>query len=118
MGHPPQAGHRGRLSHRASSRPAQNAWLLPARLRDEAIARTLGRALAHEVGHVLLRWKHHSSVGLMQAQQRASTLTAEDSGPFRLTSDEVSRLHAALAFGEVAGPGCPLLASAAPAKPE
>jgi hypothetical protein len=95
----------------------QNAALLPARLRDQAIARTLGRALAHEVGHVLLRWKHHSSVGLMQAQQRASTLTAEDPGPFRLTSDEVSRLRAALAFGEVPGRDCPVLASAATTKP-
>jgi hypothetical protein len=89
-----------------------DALYLPASVRDQAVARTVGRALAHEVGHVLLRWQHHSSAGLMQPEQHTSTLAARGVGQFRLTPMEVSRLAAALAFGDAAGRGCPAMAAA------
>jgi hypothetical protein len=87
-----------------------DALYLPASVRDQAVARTVGRALAHEVGHVLLRWQHHSSAGLMQPEQHTSTLAAPGLGQFRLTPMEVSRLDAALAFGNTPGGGCPVMA--------
>jgi len=46
----------------------------PERLRDQVLARALGRALAHELGHFVLRSPHHASSGLMRSGQRPSTL--------------------------------------------
>jgi hypothetical protein len=54
--------------------------------------RVLGRALAHEIGHFLLRSRNHSPAGLMRALQPASDLVAPDLRRFRLSADEVTRL--------------------------
>jgi hypothetical protein len=71
--------------------------LWPAGLRDEIIARALGRALAHEIGHYLLRSPHHANSGLMQARQKGSTLGGPNSRPFTLTQPDRPRLRLALA---------------------
>jgi hypothetical protein len=65
----------------------------PARLRTEVIGRTVGRALAHEIGHFILRWPHHAESGLMRAQQHASTLADADGHAFTLTANDELRLQ-------------------------
>jgi hypothetical protein len=65
-------------------------------LRDVTVGRVFGRALAHEVGHYLLRSSHHSEWGLMRARPRASDLTGVDRHAFRLTATEVTRLECSL----------------------
>jgi len=39
----------------------------PPAFHDELLARVLGRALAHEIGHYVLRMRGHSTLGLMRA---------------------------------------------------
>lgn len=68
----------------------------PSRMRDEAIARTLGRALAHEIGHFLLRSPHHAGSGLMRSRQFASTFTDPDRKSFILTEVDRARLRIVL----------------------
>jgi hypothetical protein len=63
--------------------------------RDQMLGRVLGRALAHEIGHFLLRSRNHSPAGLMRALQPASDLVAPDHRRFRLSADEAARLVSA-----------------------
>jgi hypothetical protein len=72
----------------------ENAW--PAGPQDRVLARVLGRALAHEIGHFLLRSKNHSRGGLMRAEQIGSDLTAPGHHGFSLSPDEIRRFHAIL----------------------
>jgi hypothetical protein len=72
----------------------EDTW--PAASRDSVMARVLGRALAHEVGHFLLRSRSHSTNGLMKAEQIAPDLMAPNHGGFTLSADEVRRFHAIL----------------------
>ena len=65
----------------------------PAAFRDLILGRVLGRALAHEIGHFLLRSRVHSSAGLMRAFQPVAALVAPDRRDFGLSSDEVIRLR-------------------------
>src|SRR5690349_11389048 len=50
------------------------AATMPRLRRDTLLARAMGRALAHELGHYLLASKAHSSVGLMRGVQTAFEL--------------------------------------------
>jgi hypothetical protein len=50
------------------------------------MGRVLGRALAHEIGHYLLRSPDHSVTGLMRAQHSIAELMAEDRGGFEAPS--------------------------------
>ena len=68
----------------------------PAAPRDRILARVLGRALAHEVGHFLLRSKSHSTAGLMRADQIGPELMAPGHRQFALSADEVRRLRSNL----------------------
>lgn len=77
----------------ASSR-RENTW--PPGPRDRVLARVLGRALAHEIGHFLLRSKGHSTAGLMRAEQIGTDLMAPDHRGFALSVDEVRRLRSNL----------------------
>ena len=77
----------------ASSR-RDNTW--PAAPGDRVLARVLGRALAHEVGHFLLRSKSHSTAGLMRADLLGSDLMAPGHRGFALSMDEVRRLRSNL----------------------
>jgi hypothetical protein len=65
----------------------------PGVLQDLIVGRVLGRALAHEIGHFLLRSPRHST-GLMRALQPAADLVNPSRHGFELSSDDVSRLAA------------------------
>jgi hypothetical protein len=83
--------------------------LWPAGLREEIVARALGRALAHEIGHYLLRSPHHTSSGLMQARHKGSMLGNPNDRGFELTELDRQRLRIALAAA--LQPECPILAN-------
>ena len=65
----------------------------PAAFRDLILGRVLGRALAHEIGHFLLRSRVHSAAGLMRAIQPVTALVAPDRHDFGLSPDQVIRLR-------------------------
>jgi hypothetical protein len=48
---------------------------MPSVVHDQLIGRALGRVLAHEMGHFLLRFPAHVAAGLMAAQQTVDDLT-------------------------------------------
>jgi hypothetical protein len=64
---------------------------------DYDLGRALGRVLAHEIGHSLLRAPYHDDVGLMRAGFRPDELAALDRAPFRLTCIGVGRLRGRIA---------------------
>jgi hypothetical protein len=65
----------------------------PTNRQNEVAGRALGRALAHELGHYLLRWKHHAESGLMRASFHPSSLADEDDGAFGLTANDRARFE-------------------------
>ena len=65
---------------------------VPQPARDRWIGRMLGRALAHEVGHYLLRSPHHSASGLMRANHSVELFVRSERSAFRLTTDQLRRL--------------------------
>ena len=65
----------------------------PAAMHDRLFGRVLGRALAHEIGHFLLRRQGHSSKGLMRAQQPVPDLLREDRGCCILSAADVLALN-------------------------
>ena len=67
-----------------------HAW--PAARRDEVEGRALGRALAHEIGHYLLRTRQHARSGLMRAHQPVPFLIAVERRRFSLSRGEIVRL--------------------------
>jgi hypothetical protein len=70
----------------------------PSAFRDFLRARVFGRALAHEIGHFLLRSRRHSDAGLMRAMHRANDLVAANRHRFELTTNEVTRLVSLTSF--------------------
>jgi hypothetical protein len=66
----------------------------PGALRDLVLGRVLGRALAHEIGHFLLRTQQHSTKGLMRALQPTADLVDPNRHRFQLSAADVSRLAA------------------------
>lgn len=77
---------------------------MPTRQRETLLARAMGRALAHELGHYLLASKVHATRGLMKASLTAAELFANDSAALRLEPAQ-RRVIAARLRGE------PLVAS-------
>jgi hypothetical protein len=73
---------------------SESEW--PIGLREIILGRVFGRALAHEIGHYLLRTREHSSVGLMKANQPVPDLVSADRRLFVLSSDETARLGSLL----------------------
>src|SRR5262249_8409338 len=69
-----------------------DASLGPIRLHDAVAGRAPGRALAHEIGHYVLRSPHHASTGLMRPTLRASALTRPDRDGLELMPVDVARL--------------------------
>jgi hypothetical protein len=61
-------------------------------LREIVMGRVLGRALAHEIGHFLLRSRNHSAIGLMRANPSISDLIGRDRQGFFLSADDEKRL--------------------------
>jgi hypothetical protein len=68
----------------------------PVALHNEIAGRALGRALAHEVGHYLLRWPHHPVSGLMRSRYRPSALVDPDLTAFELTAIDRARFQIVL----------------------
>jgi hypothetical protein len=66
-------------------------------VRDQMTGRMIGRALAHEIGHVLLRSRTHSADGLMRATHRSSDLVAPERHGFALSGDDAKRVEEIIA---------------------
>jgi hypothetical protein len=83
----------------ASARlPGEAGWRWVVPHQRDVVGRVLGRALAHEIGHYLLRSPGHSLTGLMRAQLSIAELMAEDRRRFELTASEAERLPRAPAM--------------------
>jgi Zn-dependent protease with chaperone function len=57
------------------------------------LGRVLGRVLAHEIGHYVLRSPRHASGGLMASLQFADDLIALSRHRFMLTAPDRARLE-------------------------
>jgi len=68
----------------------------PVVVREELLARALGRAAAHELGHYLLASREHAPRGLMRARFRADELVGRDAGAFCLEVSESQMVAARL----------------------
>ena len=80
-------GNAGDLMNRTSSlSDTPGAW------RDFLLARALGRALAHELGHYLLKSAAHEPRGLMRAARPSSDFFSPSRLGFEVTADERARL--------------------------
>jgi hypothetical protein len=69
----------------------------PTGLRDAILGRVTGRALAHELGHFLLRSRYHSRRGLMRAEPFLRDFVSLDCRAFFLSAEDaalVSSWHA------------------------
>lgn len=69
----------------------------PPAVANQVMGRALGRVLAHEIGHYLLRSKMHQTRGLMRSVFTGSDLAAWDRTRFVLDSSLLPRLRANLA---------------------
>jgi hypothetical protein len=67
------------------------AW--PAAVRDMFLVRALGRSIAHEIGHYLLRSKAHEASGLMRARFDAAALMEHKPDQFRLLETDLRQLQ-------------------------
>jgi hypothetical protein len=65
----------------------------PARVRRTFLTHALGRALAHELGHFLLRSTAHSSRGLMRARYLTPELLDDNLRPYALTGAQAAELN-------------------------
>jgi hypothetical protein len=72
----------------------QPEWQLPRSLREQIVARVLGRVLAHEIGHFVLRSKQHAVSGLMRPLQFADELVAPSRHAFALADCDLLQLAA------------------------
>jgi hypothetical protein len=68
-------------------------WQWPASLREHLLGRVLGRVLAHEIGHYVLRTRQHAADGLMGPVQLADDLISPSRHHFRLTAADAALLE-------------------------
>ena len=64
----------------------------PLAFRDQLFGRVLGRVLAHEIGHYLLRSPRHAADGLMRSLQLADDLVEPSRYRYTLAAPERARL--------------------------
>jgi hypothetical protein len=77
---------------------------LPAVVRQRFERRALTRAVAHEIGHYLLRSPAHSKHGLMQSDFGADDIIHASPRVVRLSADEIARVvHRQEMFAQTAG---------------
>ena len=69
---------------------AVSAW--PPAMRSDLMGRALGRSVAHELGHYLMRSKTHTDTGLMRASFTPADLVSSRHQRFRLPADAVRLL--------------------------
>jgi len=67
-------------------------------------AKLLGRAIAHEIGHLLLRTKSHSATGLMREVWSLEELTSTDDDDWRFAAGDRRRLQQQFASNAVSDP--------------
>jgi hypothetical protein len=72
---------------------------LMAGLSDADAASLLGRAIAHEVGHLLLATRTHSSSGLMRAQWTRNEIRANQTADWALTKADAAAIRRRAAHG-------------------
>jgi hypothetical protein len=65
-----------------------------ARMRPASKGQILGHAIAHEIGHVLLRRDSHAAGGLMRSRWNRNDLREMSAGSLRFTPEEAERLRA------------------------
>lgn len=75
----------------------------PHLIRDVMTGRAIGRVLAHEIGHFLLRFPAHVGPGLMAAHHTAAELVDVGRRPFRLAPLLEERLNEILEGRRVCG---------------
>ncbi len=63
----------------------------PIGLRERALGRVVGRVIAHEIGHFLLRWPSHGPTGLMRAQHLMPDFVGVARAPFFLSKVDQAR---------------------------
>ena len=85
---PDRSIHLSRVSAEGLLRATPDLSSFTVATHDTLIGRTLGRALAHELGHYLLRSKGHTSHGLMRAAWFSGQLVASGRDGFELTSEQ------------------------------
>jgi hypothetical protein len=73
----------------------------PEGLTNLMLAKLLGRAVAHELGHVLLNSSTHADSGLMRARYQANDVLRVQSSAYTLNSAERARLITHLAIGSL-----------------
>jgi hypothetical protein len=78
------------MTRTGSVHDSPNAW------REYVLARALGRALAHELGHYLLKSPLHEPHGLMRAARPSVDFFSPSRLGFEITADERARLAAGL----------------------
>ncbi len=61
----------------------------------------LGRAIAHEIGHLLLNTNSHADAGLMRAAWSQPELRREHASDWRFQEEEVAKMQAAVASRRV-----------------
>jgi hypothetical protein len=93
----------------------QEQW--PAGMRDRILGRIVGRVLAHEIGHFVLRSPRHTSRGLMRPIQSITEPIAGTGEVFGLTPQDLDLLRSAIRLQGVVAAGnapTPLASSTAP----
>jgi len=68
----------------------------PRDVRDRVLSRMIGRVVAHEIGHWLLRSRHHAPAGMMRAHQTTDDLADPGRRGFTLMLTDVARLRETL----------------------
>jgi hypothetical protein len=80
-------------------------------------ATLLGRAIAHEIGHLLLRTTSHSATGLMREVWSLEELTSNDDDDWRFAAGDRRRLQEQFALNASPDPPLPLRADARSSEP-
>jgi hypothetical protein len=88
------AVQRAALAHAGVGGGREASW--PPALRHRVVGRIVGRAVAHEIGHWLLRTRTHSDAGLMRAVHPTTRLMAAHRGHLALQEEDVARLRIAV----------------------
>ena len=76
----------------------------PTALRDRVLGRIVGRVLAHEIGHFVLRSPRHASRGLMRPIQYVAELISGNGELFGLTPEDLSLLRTAMTLSSTSVP--------------
>src|SRR5262249_34899562 len=74
----------------------------PTSLRNRVLGRMIGRVLAHEIGHWVLRTRQHSRSGLMRSMHTTDSLADSSRHAFGLMPGDVRRLQQLIARAQAA----------------